>query len=161
MNESISPKNHSDMNMPKKISQSDLAEFLIKLSDIYASAEYGNQALSDALHDLALNIIQKNRIGANTKQIRANKNIPELSPDEIKNIKELSHESIKNFLSDERKTKNDLLNLAYIRFSMPVSQLKRMKTDDLKHAITAALLHESSIEILSEESIRDGTHRNS
>ena len=142
----------------KKISQRQLAQFLVQLSDLYSSAEYGNQPLSEALRELASAVARNEREPGN----KPKKNDPrELSPDYVNELKALSHDAIRSFLADERKTKGELLGLAAARFSMPISQLKRMKTSELRQAINSALLHESSIEILSEEADRDGANRKS
>jgi len=69
--------------------------------------------------------------------------------------------AVKAYLADENKTKAELLALASERFSMPTSQLQRQRTEEVRAAIMSALLHESSIEILSDEAGKDGANRTS
>ena len=76
-------------------------------------------------------------------------------------LRALDRQSIERFISDDTKSKAELLDLAAARFSIPRSQLKRMKVTDVRKAIHSALLHESSIEIISEEAKRDGGARTS
>jgi hypothetical protein len=76
-------------------------------------------------------------------------------------LRELDRQSVERFIADETKSKSELLDLAAARFSIPRSQLKRMKIAEMRQVIDSALLHESSIEILSEEAKRDGSARSS
>ncbi|WP_459707156.1 hypothetical protein [Paraburkholderia sp. 2C] len=68
---------------------------------------------------------------------------------------------IRDFVSDASKTKEELLQLASSRFSMPVSQLRRSQVAEVKQAILSALLHENSMDILSQEAEREGKARTS
>jgi hypothetical protein len=142
------------------ISNTELARFLAQLANLYASREFGNQALAAALRELASFVRHKDPLKGRGSRLRRTET-PTLSSDEINGLRTLSQESVKSFLADENRTKEDLLALASLRFSMPVSQLRRMKTADVRQAITAAVLHESSIAILSEEADRDGSNRSS
>lgn len=149
-----------DKNNETKISQLQLAQFLKQLSDLYASPDYGNPSLAQALRELA-STVERNELKVTRKSQAKRESVRELSLGYINELKALSRDSILSFLADEGKTKGELLGLAAARFSMPISQLKRMKTSELRQTINAALLHESSIEILSEEADRDGANRKS
>lgn len=144
-----------------KLSLEELAKFLTELATIHSSPEYGNRALADALRELAATLREKEA----PQQVRGNKTKDEalrgLSADQLSGLSSLNQTEIEEFLADENKTKVELLGLASARFSMPVSQLKRMKTTEVREAIHAALLHESSIEILAEEASREGANRGS
>jgi hypothetical protein len=142
---------------PRLISQQELFKFLVQLADLYASPEYGNLPLAVALRELATTVKRKD--SSKTRKVKPKSK--ELSLYQGRELKTLDHESIRAFLVDESKTKSELLDLASLRFSMPVSQLKRMKIAEVRQAINGALLHESSIEILSEEAGRDGANRKS
>jgi hypothetical protein len=142
------------------ISNSALADFLIQLAKLYASPEFGNPALATALRELARNVrrssssnIRKNRLSKEGITTQPTHNL------EI--LKGLDHLSVERFIADETKTKNELLDLAEARFSIPRSQLKRMKIVEVQQVIQSALLHESSIEIISKEARRDGSTRSS
>lgn len=153
-------QDRSVADTPRGISKLELAKFLVQLADLYASPAYGNRTLSKALRELAATVKQTGQTETKGNKLKE-KRLPELSLDRANELEGLDHESIRIFLADESKTKAELLRLASARFSMPISQLKRMKTIEVRQAINAALLHESSIEILSEESNRDGANRNS
>ncbi len=142
------------------ISPLELARFLAQLANLYASPDYGNPQLSLALRELASAIRRKEP--ASTRGNRSkDEALREISPERLDELRALGPESIVAFLADESKTKTELLGLASARFSMPVSQLKRMRIDEVRQAINAALLHESSIAILSAEAGRDGANRSS
>ncbi len=156
MNELISNQVQPKVASKTAISPLDLAKFLDQLTDIYASPSYGNPLLCDALRELALEQranIKRLKIGSKNKMLR------KLSSECLDKLRTLSPESIRTFLADKSKTKADLFELASARFSIPTSQLKRMKIEEVRQAINAALLHESSLEILSEEAGREGANR--
>lgn len=143
-----------------KMPREELAKFLMQLSDIYASPIYGNPMLSAALQELAATVKYKESGEAEGNKAK-DKKLREQFLEHDSQLKAMDHDSVRDFLNDERKTKGELLGLASARFSMPISQLKRMKILELRQTINAALLHESSIEILSEEANRDGANRKS
>lgn len=140
------------------ISATGLADFLIRLADLNSSEEYGNRDLSIALFQLA-NAVGRGEIDLPVLSRNQTRKRSELSEEKINDLKKLNQEAVELFLSDKSKTKSDLLELASARFSMPTSQLQRRKVDEVRAAITSAMLHESSIEILSSEADRDGAAR--
>jgi hypothetical protein len=160
MNRFIDTEEHPPQDASREITPVELAKFLLQLADLYASPESGNPSLAKALRKLASTVRRTEAPGTRGGSAK-NKKIRERSLEQIKELKELDHDSIRAFLNDDSKTKDQLLDLASARFSMPVSQLKRMKTIEVRQAINSALLHESSIEILSEEAGRDGANRKS
>lgn len=142
------------------ISATELAEFLAALAVLHSSAVYGNNRLASALKELAQAVRR-----SDPAYIRPTKPRDERTNDieskQYEQLRSLSSSDVKAFLLDDTKSKTDLLALAFSRFSMPTSQLKRMRTEDVRAAINSALLHESSIEILSTEAGRDGANRTS
>jgi len=157
MKKSITSQELTATEAPRRISQQELVKFLEQLADLYKSPEYGNPPLAEALRELAATVKCKEPVEARKIKPKGK----ELSPDQVRELKTLNQESIRAFLVDENKTKSELLALASMRFSMPVSQLKRMKVAEVRDAINSAFLHECSIEILSEEAGRDGSNRKS
>lgn len=144
----------------RKLSRPELARFLSRLAGLYSSDEYGNLALAEALRVLAEEVRESGR--GERKEAKANVKTREpLTAARLNEFRSLSSESVAQFISDEQRTKDELLALASSRFSMPVSQLRRMKLSEVRNAVKSALLHEHSIEILSEEAGRDGSNRKS
>jgi hypothetical protein len=142
------------------ISKSALADFLVQLATLYASPEFGNPAVATALRELANSVRRNVPYGA--RDSRSSSERPTTQPTlEFELLRGLDRQAVERFIADETKSKNELLDLAVARFSIPRSQLKRMKVADVRQVINSALLHESSIEILSEEAKRDGLARSS
>lgn len=151
-----------------------LAAFLDDLARVYRSKETGNLPLANSLHLLAKSVrrrslqpLEDGEAGSVTgeKAIkgagRPKSSNPAPRPLDAEVLAKLSQEQVLAFLRDQTKSKNELLDLAAARFSIPVSQLKRLKAEEVRDTIEAALHHEHSIDILSVESRKDGASRSS
>jgi hypothetical protein len=149
------PKPVSENN--ERISNSTLADFLSDLSRLYVSREFGNPALAQALRELARSL-RRGALDSHRKRLPVKASVTRTAA-ELERLRRLDPRSVERFISDETKSKMELVDLAAIRFSIPTSQLKRMKLADVREVIKSALLHENSIEILAEESTREGSAR--
>jgi hypothetical protein len=145
----------------KPVSPTALAEYLLQLAELNSSTEYGNLALADALRALAKDVRRRSLQHKTGQEAPPRSGRSKQPPLLNSDLLELDHAAIEKFLADEQKSKEELLDLAAARFSMPRSQLKRMKILDIRQAISSALLHETSIEIISRESRREGSERTS
>ncbi|WP_186082936.1 MULTISPECIES: hypothetical protein [Burkholderia] len=169
----ISIRTHSRAG--KKLSNAALANYLVSLADVNDLPDTGNPILASALRSLARAVRQKSiRIEDPASPIapKENRRSPRLAkqakkPKPLKdrsdseNLSKLTTKQIRDFINDESKTKEDLLRLASSRFSMPLSQLRRSTIAEVKQAILSALLHENSMDILSQEAEREGKARSS
>lgn len=142
------------------ISKSALADFLTRWAALYESRVFGNPPLSAALNELADCVRRGVPYGKRQSDLFSGHSTTQPAVD-FKFLRELDSQAVERFITDETKTKDELIDLAAARFSIPRSQLKRMKIADVRQAINSALLHESSIEILSEEAKRIGSSRSS
>ena len=142
------------------ISSSELSEFLSQLALMYSSEVYGNPSLAHSLKELARAVRREDPRYVSIGRKREDR-AAELSPEKIEELRSLDSAAVKAYLADENKTKAELLALASARFSMPTSQLQRQRTEEVRAAVMSALLHESSIEILSDEAGKDGANRTS
>ena len=155
------PNSTPQLETPQtKISDAELAVFLRQLAAIYRSLKTGNLPLSNALNELASWIKRRVPAGENQPKLRGPK-APTEPPLDLSQLKALDAIGIEKFLADEGKTKLELVDLASARFSIPRSQLMRQKTSAVRQTIRAALLHEGSIAIISQEAQRDGSKRSS
>ncbi|MFD1555412.1 hypothetical protein ACFSHT_07175 [Paraburkholderia silviterrae] len=159
----------------KKLSNVALANYLVSLADVNDLPDTGNPVLASALRSLARAVRQKSiriedpaspiapkenrRTPQLTKQTKKTKPLKDRSDSE--NLSKLTSKQIRDFINDESKTKEELLRLASSRFSMPLSQLRRSTIAEVKQAILSALLHENSMDILSQEAEREGKARSS
>ncbi|WP_175813165.1 hypothetical protein [Burkholderia contaminans] len=169
----ISIRTHSRAG--KKLSNAALANYLVSLADANDLPDTGNPILASALRSLARAVRQKSiriedpaspiapkeirRSPQLTKQIKKPRPLKDRPDSE--NLSKLTAKQIRDFINDESKTKEDLLRLASSRFSMPISQLRRSTVAEVKQAILSALLHENSMDILSQEAEREGKARSS
>ena len=142
------------------ISSSELSDFLSQLALMYSSEVYGNLDLAHSLKELARAVRREDPRYVTVGRKREERTT-ELSLEKVEELRSMDSAAVKAYLTDENKTKAELLSLASARFSMPTSQLQRQRTEEVRAAIMSALLHESSIEILSDEAGKDGANRTS
>ena len=143
-----------------KLSDAELASFLRHLAALYRSPVTGNLSLSEALNELASWVSKRVTVSKTPSILRRQKTLGKKALD-ITQLKALDIKAVEEFITDERKTKLDLIDLASARFSIPRSQLKRLRTYEVRETIKAACLHEDSIKIISQEAQRDGSNRSS
>lgn len=143
----------------RQISAAEIARFLKSLAAIYRNPKLGNPALSEALWKLAACLLST---GSTSEGARAfsRENAPPISAG-ARQFQALEPDEIRGLLSDEKMSKVDLIELASARFSIPRAKLTRMRTEEVRETIRAALLHEDSIKILSQEAQRGGENRSS
>jgi hypothetical protein len=140
------------------LSNEEVGRFLMKLAAIYKDEKLGNPQLADALTKIAQSLHTVARIS------RPNpKRSSEIQGPGTRrlDLEQMDTEAIKLFASDENKTKRELLDLAISRFSIPRAKLQRLPLAEVRNAIFAALHHEESLKIISEEAERNGRARNS
>ena len=146
--------------LDQRISTSELVKFLRQLAAIYKSPLTGNIPLSNALGDLAI-WVSARPSSLKTSKSSTKKKAQEKTKLERSQLEQLDPDGINEFLKDANKSKEDLLDLASARFSIPTSQLKRQNINRVRDTIKSALLHEASIGIISQEAKRDGQNRSS
>lgn len=153
-------RHNSKARVNQSISREELAKFLSGLGNLYFSKTLGNVSLSKALRALA-DCVREGRIyevEGGQKEWRVKTDGSDI---DMESLKILSADDVRKILEDHRQTKSSLLQLAAARFSMPVSQLSKMRMEDVRQSIRNALLHEASIEIISEEAGKEGAKRTS
>ena len=144
-----------------KLSNDELASFLKRLAVLYKSPATGNLSLSEALEELASWVSKRATVSkTSSTTLRKQKTLGKPALD-ITQLKALDMKEVEKFIADERKSKIELIELASARFSIPRSQLKRLRTEEVRETIKAACLHEDSIEIISQEARREGLNRSS
>src|SRR5687767_475454 len=116
-------------NQPSRssaVSKSILADFLTQLAALYESREFGNPPLSVALNELADSVRRGVPYGEHQSHLFSERLITQPAVD-FEVLRGLDRQAVERFIADETKSKNELLDLAAARFSIPRSQLKRMK----------------------------------
>lgn len=163
-------------NSAKRVSNVALIKYLDELARIHDLPDIGNPMLAEAIRGLVRAIrnrtIRLTDADVRFEEIHERRQLSKVgrrergraSSIESADGSELSkwtEREIREFVMDVSRTKEDLLRLAGLRFSMPLSQLRRSRVDEIRNAIISALLHESSIEIISREAEREGKARSS
>ncbi|MDX8450378.1 hypothetical protein [Mesorhizobium captivum] len=142
----------------KGLSDQDVVRFLRQMVSIYKDRRTGNPALAEALRKLA------DRLEKEATSERADPSPAQSSLWVTPSTEELrgyDDEAISKYISDEARTKVDLVELAFARFSIPRAKLQRMPAAEIRDAISAALKHEQSLKIIAEEAERYGSSRRS
>ena len=145
------------------ISPDELAVFLSNLARIYRNPKTGNIALSDALFGLST-LVRERSYPTSTanpefhiaaySQVRSS-----VKGEALEQLKALDAAAVERFISDQRKTKAELLDLATARFAISRSRLLKIGIASVREAIRSALLHERSLKIISQEARRGGSQR--
>ena len=143
----------------EELSSVDLARFLRGLGSLYRDPKWGNPALGKALHQLARDLINRRNLPPTTQKLRRDK--PSPPSRDRSSFNTFSANEIRRFLADLTKSKLELIELASIRFGIPRSKLMRLRTEEVRDRIHAALLNEDSLHIISEEAQRGGAKRSS
>jgi hypothetical protein len=153
----VGEKPFSDRSGSRKVSKPELASFLRRLALLYENPRTGNPALSEALSELADSLSGSGRVHHPTDP----RDYYPKQQNFLAKLQKLDASSVIEFISDEARTKPELIELATARFAIPRARLMKMRTLDVRDAIRAALLHEDSLAIITEEARRRGTNRTS
>ena len=146
----------------------DLVRYLTQRSRLYAEQRTGNVQMSIALRDLAMairpyanrsipelaNILrQQSVVRASSQSIEVSK---VLLPDDIN---DLSARDVEKLLSSYNYSKAQLIHLGASRFCISRSKLSRLLKSEVLESVRAALEHEISLAVISEEARRRGQER--
>ena len=139
----------------------DVGRYLKKLSSLYRDKKTGNQSLRVSLEELSAFLIESKAksIGealAATEHSFSDKlevGIPDPATWDITEIRE--------YLKNEHMTKKALISIGFNRLGIPVSRMEKMGQVELLKTLTAAVDHEESIEILSNQAGSGGIKRTS
>ena len=140
-----------------EVGDRELARFLNGIASALIAGGPEHGALASALKKLVAEL--KNReIENRSLTPKAGQGALRFS---IENVSGLNRDAVEKLLGQRAISKEQLLDVAAYRFSMPRSQLRRLRTDEVKSAIRSALMHESSLEIIGEEASKSGRSRSS
>lgn len=147
--------------LPKggEITDAELSQFLRRLALIFQGHATGNPELGRALNKLA------GRLNRKELPPKMERRAPRVQENQLKDSKTgfaaLGLEEIQKLLDDDKATKQDLITLAYVRFSIPKARLLRLNTFEVREIVRSAILHETSLDNISEEARRIGISRSS
>ena len=147
----------------------DLIQYLSRLANLHSNERTGNQELSNGLRKLARAL----RPYANQPVLDLNKILAEgrLSSSQTflvktkvslpPNLESISCKDAEEILDDNSFSKSQLVDLGASRFSISRSKLVRLSRHEVLESIRAALDHERSLEVISQEARRIGARRTS
>lgn len=146
----------------QQLTAADVGRYLKRLSTIHKDTQTGNRALSDALQEISAFLISSNAKTVENALIWPKQQVEMGFSAEPKfNVQDISLEEVSRFLDREAVTRADLANLGVKRFGIPESKINKMSKESAIKTIRAALEHEKSIEILSDEARKGGQARTS
>lgn len=158
----MSKKKITSFGEKKPLTAIAVGRYLKKLSLLNSDVQTGNPALGEALQQIA-NILVNSNERTVLDALSSNKKAT-LESDEFKystEIRDFSFEKINSIIEKETVTKKELTVLGSERFGISESRLNKLPRDGVIKAIKAALEHERSIKILSDEAKREGQSRTS
>ena len=147
----------SSSNNPDRISDEELASYLRGLARLYQHPCTGNQRLADALLELAKKL---HRLRTSNKFV-SHIAKPRTEAPNLERLKHLDSKSIERILEDKNRSKSELIDLAWARFSIARGKLLKSNTEGIRQTIRSALLHERSLNTLLQEAHRRGAQRTS
>ncbi len=155
-------KGNSFQDGNRPLTAAELGRYLKRLSSIQKDAQTGNRALSESLQELgAFLIASKAETVKQALTTTERKSDLELPVDPQQLDQDITISEIISLLERDNATKVDLVRLGENRFGIPESKLKKLSRESLIKTIRAALDHERSIKILSDEASKDGQKRTS
>ena len=148
----------------------DIVRYLSRLSNVHKDPRIGNIELSKGLQQLAnalkphsqMPILQigdavSKAFSSNRRKGATQKPKATLPSD----LKSLPDNKIDEILKDSNFTKKQLIELGNQRFGITQSKLMRLSKERVIESIRAALNHERSIGVISQEARRGGEKRSS
>ena len=167
-NRSELQKNTKNDIRDDQILVNDIARYLLGLARLHEEEKTGNIELSRGLHNLAtalrpyadspvseLSATFARTASVDNARVRSRKPKAELPPE----LESLSHEDVEKILANGDYTKEQVAELGNQRFGISRSRLVRLRKEDAREAVRAAVAHERSLDVISEEAGRGGRAR--
>lgn len=148
----------------------DFVRYLERLENVQNDPRIGNMAIARALRELANALKRHKNVPlcelANVLEIPTSTRHPKRSSKKLKqtlppNIESIEASLVESILGEIQYTKSQLAELGARRFGISRSRLKRLTRDQVIGAVRAAVSHERSLAVISEEARRGGEKRSS
>jgi hypothetical protein len=145
----------------KPVTAADVGRYLRSLALLNRDATFGNPHLSEALGKLGKALIEQKAAPFDAVAgAVVHEQLPELFPDDAVWAK-LSLDDVKRRLRRPTITKSEMQLIGIKRFGIAKSRLSKLPMDQVAAAVEAAIQHEESLAIISEEAKRGGYQRSS
>jgi hypothetical protein len=139
------------------LSEKDVVRYLRQQASLQKDKRWGNPALAQALERLASKLEAEMADAPRSRQSQLDLH----SWPTVDDLRRIELSAIPKLIRDENITKAELVELAFVRFSIPRSRLQRLRMEDIRDVIQAAAEHEASITIIGREAERQGSGRRS
>lgn len=148
---------------------SDIVRFLSGMANLQEEDKTGNPRLGEGLRQVAkalrpyanlpvsglTDAIEKKQPGRAEPKVAVTRFTLEL-PDELESI---DQEEIIRIVDNINYTKQQIAELGYRRFGISRSKLERLSKKDALDSVRAALEHEKSLDVISQEAVKSGRLR--
>jgi hypothetical protein len=146
--------------LKKPVTGTDLGRYLKSLALLNRDPRLGNVELSDALMSLGKALME-------TKSPSLERVIHDIAHGEQGILREfpafssLTLEDVRGYLDSPTTAKGELVIIGADRFGIARSRLEKLPREEVVNTLRAALQHEESLNIISEEAKRGGQLRSS
>lgn len=148
---------------------SDMVRYLLSLANLYEKDKTGNKELSQGLRSLAhalrpfgncamlelADAIKEKAPATDRRKTASTKPKSQLP----RGLESIDEKEIDRILNDESYTKKQMAELGLRRFGISRSKLERLRKQDARDSIRAALEHEKSLDVIAMEARRGGKAR--
>lgn len=138
---------------PKRITSADVGRYLKHLSALNRDPLTGNAAMSAALLEIATLLIAGKAAPA-PKVLNQKLEQGGFNFEENYDLHALSLEKVREIIARPDLTKSELSAIGMERFGIAKSRMDRIPREEIVKAISAAMQHEESLAIISEEAQR-------
>jgi len=140
----------------------EVGRYLKRLSAMNKDPQTGNLALSAALQELAMFLIDSKEHSVRKIFAPLSKQTAlDVDQRPVKSYVALSLLEVSELLSSTKITRTELVRLGFDRFGISGSKTIKLSKEAILSTIRSAMEHEQSIEILSDEAKRGGRSRRS
>ena len=163
-----SRQNQAHDSRENQVFVDDIVRYLSALARLHAEEKTGNLELSIGLQHLVkalrpyansptseLSTALSQKMGRSRVKTTSRRPHATLPAD----LESLGQEDVERILGDKSYTKQQIAELGARRFGMSRSGLTRLRKEDALQSIRAALGHERSLDVISEEARRGGRAR--
>ena len=148
----------------------DLVRYLSHLAKLHKDPRTGNPELSLGLRTIVKTLrCHSNKPLKDLEDVllggfvveRGQKNAPQAKIQLPSNLKDLTIDEVNIILEYDGYTKTQLIELGVMRFGISHSKLASLNKSDVIESVRAALEHENSLGVISQEARRGGNERSS
>lgn len=149
----MTSKSSNSKSRRKHITAADVGRYLKQLAALNRDPLTGNVAMSDALKEIAA-ILMAAKAAPATKVLEAFTEQSKFDFEEEIDFQTLSLGKVREIINRSDLTKADLATIGTERFGIAKSRMDRVSRDEIIKMIGAAMQHEESLNIISEEAQR-------